>query len=107
MREEYLRTGSSLAAIENGLIQTAPVVTGAAFIMIAVFLAFSLSSFVTLRNLGVALAISIFIDAFIVRLIIVPALMKALGKWAWWMPSWLDRLIPGGGSLPGPENVPS
>jgi RND superfamily putative drug exporter len=105
MREEYLRTGSSLAAIENGLIQTAPVVTGAAFIMIAVFLSFSVSSFVTLRNLGVALAVSIFIDAFIVRLIIVPAAMRALGKWAWWMPPWLDRLIPGGGSLPGPENA--
>lgn len=105
MREEYLRTGSSLAAIENGLIQTAPVVTGAAFIMIAVFLSFSLSSFVTLRNLGVALAVSIAIDAFIVRLIIVPAAMRALGKWAWWMPQWLDRLIPGGRSLPGPENA--
>lgn len=105
MREEYLRTGSSIAAIENGLVQTAPVVTGAAFIMIAVFLAFSVSNFVTLRNLGVALATSIFIDAFIVRLIIVPAAMRGLGKWAWWMPRWLDRIVPGGKSLPGPEKA--
>jgi hypothetical protein len=105
MREEYLRTGSPAAAIENGLTQTAPVVTGAAFIMIAVFLSFSVSTFVTLRNFGVAQATAVFIDAFIVRLIIVPAAMRALGKWSWWMPRWLDRLIPGGGSVSGREKA--
>jgi RND superfamily putative drug exporter len=96
IREEYLRTGSTRAAIENGLDRTAHVVTGAATIMIAVFLAFSVSEFITVRNFGIAQAIAIFIDAFIVRLVVIPAVMGRLGKWCWWMPAWLDRLLPGG-----------
>lgn len=96
MREEYVRTGSPDAAVDNGLARTAPVVTGAAVIMIVVFLCFSVSEFATLRNFGVAQATAVFIDAFIARLIIVPAIMKALGRWSWWMPRWLDRLLPGG-----------
>jgi RND superfamily putative drug exporter len=96
MREEYVRTGSPSAAITNGLQRTGHVVTGAALIMIAVFLAFAVSPFLTLRNFGVAQAIAVFIDAFIVRLVIVPSLMRMLGHRSWWMPRWLDRLIPGG-----------
>jgi RND superfamily putative drug exporter len=88
IREEYVRTGSTDAAIKGGLDRTAHVVTGAAIIMISVFLAFSVSEFVTIRNFGVALAISVFIDAFLVRLIVVPAVMSRLGKWCWWMPRW-------------------
>ncbi len=95
MREEYLRSGSTKVAIEKGLDHTASVVTGAATIMIAVFLAFSISEFMQIRNFGVAQAIAVAIDAFIVRLIIIPALMGRLGKWCWWMPRWLDRLLPG------------
>jgi putative drug exporter of the RND superfamily len=102
MREEYVRTGSPIAAVDNGLARTAPVVTGAAVIMIIVFVAFSFSDFITLRNFGVAQATAIFIDAFILRLIIVPAAMKAMGRWSFWMPGWLDRLLPGGGSGPEP-----
>jgi putative drug exporter of the RND superfamily len=96
MREEYVRTGSPSLAITNGLKRTGHVVTGAALIMIAVFLAFTVSSFVTLRDFGVAQAIAVFIDAFIVRLVVVPSLMRMMGKWSWWMPRWLDRLLPGG-----------
>jgi len=103
MREEYLRTGSPEVAIQNGLLQTAPVVTGAAIVMIAVFLSFAVSSFVTVRDFGVAQAAAVFIDAFIVRLIIVPTVMRALGRWGWWMPRWLDRLIPGGEAPSGWE----
>jgi RND superfamily putative drug exporter len=95
MREEYLRTGSAETAISEGLMRTAPVVTGAALIMIAVFLSFGISSFSTMRNFGVAQAIGVAIDAFVIRLIIVPAMMRGLGRWAWWMPRWLDRLLPG------------
>jgi putative drug exporter of the RND superfamily len=95
MREEYVRTGDPHQAVDNGLARVAPVVTGAAVIMITVFLAFSVSSFISIRDLGVAQAIGIFIDAFIVRLILVPAIMHALGKRAWWMPRWLDRIVPG------------
>jgi RND superfamily putative drug exporter len=86
MREEYVRTGSPQAAVKNGIDHTAHVITGAAIIMIAVFVAFSLSPFVTIRNFGVAQAVAVFIDAFIIRLIILPALMRTMGKWSWWWP---------------------
>lgn len=94
MREEYERTGSSEAAIVNGLGHTARLVTGAAVIMIAVFLAFSIVPFASVRNFGIGLAIAVFIDAFIVRLVVLPALMRSMGKWCWWMPRWLDRMLP-------------
>jgi len=105
IREEYVRTGSTRAAVSGGLDRTAHVVTGAAVIMISVFLAFSVSEFVTIRNFGVAQAVAVGIDAFIVRLIVVPAIMTRLGKWCWWMPAWLDRLLPGEGSRPGPDQA--
>jgi RND superfamily putative drug exporter len=95
IREEYLRSGSTSEAIEKGLDHTGHVVTGAATIMIAVFLAFSISEFITIRNFGIAQAIGVFIDAFIVRLVVIPAAMGRLGKWCWWIPGWLDRLLPG------------
>jgi RND superfamily putative drug exporter len=63
--------------------------------MIAVFLSFSVSELVTTRNFGVAQSIGIALDAFVVRLIVVPAMMNRLGKWCWWLPKWLDRLLPG------------
>lgn len=95
MREEYERTGSSSAAIANGVFSTAPVITGAALIMIAVFAIFSLSTVPTLRNFGVAQAVAVGIDAFAIRLVLLPGLMRALGDRAWWCPAWLDRLLPG------------
>jgi RND superfamily putative drug exporter len=91
IREEYLRTGSTSEAITLGLDRTAHVVTGAAVIMIAVFLSFSVSGLMSLRNFGVAQAIGIFIDAFIVRLVIVPALMMWLGDRCWWLPRPFSR----------------
>lgn len=103
IREEYVRTGSTRAAVSGGLDRTAHVVTGAAVIMIAVFLAFSVSELVTTRNFGVAQAIAIALDAFVVRLIVVPAMMNRLGKWCWWLPKWLDRLLPG--ARPDPAAV--
>jgi RND superfamily putative drug exporter len=95
IREEYVRTGSTRAAVAGGLDRTAHVVTGAAVIMIAIFLAFSVSELVTVRNFGVAQAVAIALDAFVVRLIVVPAMMNWLGKWCWWLPKWLDRRLPG------------
>ena len=64
-------------------------------IMIAVFIAFAISPLSTLRASGVALAIAVFIDAFLVRFVILPATMRALGDRSWWIPRWLDRLLPG------------
>jgi RND superfamily putative drug exporter len=94
MREEYERTGSSEEAIVNGLARTARLVAGAAAIMITVFLAFSFSPFPSLRNFGVGQAIAVFIDAFLIRIVVLPAVMRLLGDWCWWMPAWLDRLLP-------------
>ncbi|HWA54917.1 MAG TPA: MMPL family transporter [Solirubrobacterales bacterium] len=94
IREEYVRTGSTRSAVSGGLDRTAHVVTGAALIMIAVFLSFSVSDFITTRNFGVAQAVAIALDAFVVRLIVVPAMMNLLGKWCWWLPKWLDRRWP-------------
>jgi RND superfamily putative drug exporter len=91
IREEYLRTGSTRQAVERGIERTAPVVSGAAVIMIAVFLSFSVSGLASMRNFGIAQAIAVFIDAFVVRLVIVPALMVWLGDRCWWMPRWLSR----------------
>ncbi len=98
MREEYLRTGSTSMAIDDGLGRSARVVTGAAMIMISVFLIFALTPVAGLRPFGVSLAIAIFIDAFVIRFVILPATMRALGDRSWWMPRWLDRLLPGGAS---------
>jgi putative drug exporter of the RND superfamily len=102
IREEYVRTGSTETAVRNGLDRTAHVVTGAAIIMISVFLAFSVSDLMTVRNFGVAQAVAVSIDAFIVRLIIVPVAMNRLGRWSWWLPKWLDRLLPRGRSRASP-----
>ncbi len=101
IREEYLRTGSTREAVTRGLDRTGPVVTGAAIIMITVFLAFSLVDVITVRDFAVAQAVGIFIDAFIVRLIVVPALMIWLDERCWWCPRWLDRILPG---RPSAEN---
>jgi putative drug exporter of the RND superfamily len=105
IREEYVRTGSTRAAVARGLDRTAHVVTGAAVIMISVFLAFSVSELIMVRNFGVAQAVAVAIDAFIVRLIVVPAMMNRLGRWCWWMPSWLDRLLPDARSRAGADRA--
>lgn len=96
IREEYVHTGSTEAAIRGGLDRTAPVITGAAVIMITVFLAFASSEFATFRDFGVAQALGVFIDAFLVRLIVIPAIMRKLGAASWWTPRWLHRLLGGG-----------
>ncbi len=98
IREEYVRTGSTRAAVERGLERSGPVVTGAAMIMILIFVAFSLTELIATRDFAVAQAVGIFIDAFIVRLIVMPALMIWLGERCWWCPRPLERILPGSGS---------
>ena len=95
IREEYLRTGSTKQAIEQGLARTAHVISGAAVIMMAVFLAFAVTPLATIRDISLAIAISVFIDAFVIRFAILPATMRALGDRCWWLPPWLDRILPG------------
>lgn len=94
IREEYLRTGSTNEAVANGLTATARVITAAAAIMVTVFLAFVLGPNRIIKEFGIGLATAIFVDATIVRIFLVPSAMELLGKANWWMPGWLDRLLP-------------
>jgi RND superfamily putative drug exporter len=94
MREGWDRTRSTTEAIAYGLERTASVVTGAAAIMLAVFLAFSLADVASIQQFGLGLALAIAIDATVVRLILLPAAMRACGRWCWWLPAWLDRRLP-------------
>jgi RND superfamily putative drug exporter len=94
VREEYLVSGDNATAVADGLASTARVITAAAAIMIAVFMSFVLGDLRVLKLMGLGLATAIFIDATVVRMVLVPATMELLGKANWWIPAWLDRLIP-------------
>src|SRR5262249_61278875 len=93
-REEYLKDGNTSRAVADGLAKTARVITAAAAIMVVVFLAFLAAQDVFLKLFGIGLASAILLDATVVRMILVPAVMQLLGKWNWWIPDWLERLLP-------------
>ncbi|MBK5288454.1 MAG: MMPL family transporter [Acidimicrobiia bacterium] len=94
VREEYLRSGDSREAVAIGVAKTARVITAAALIMIAVFLSFVLSPEPTLKMMGIGMAAAVLVDATVVRLLLVPASMELLGNATWWLPKWLDRILP-------------
>ena len=94
VREEYVKTGDNHEAVVRGLSGTARVITSAALIMISVFGAFVLSDDPNGKLFGVGLAVAVLIDATLVRMILVPATMSLLGKANWWLPGWLDRILP-------------
>jgi len=94
IREEYLKHGDTRRAVADGLAKTARVITAAAAIMVVVFLAFLAAPDTFLKLFGVGLASAIFLDATVVRMVLVPAVMQLLGKRNWWIPSWLDRSLP-------------
>jgi RND superfamily putative drug exporter len=94
IREEYLRTGDNATAVADGLSATARVITAAAAIMCTFFLSFVLGDSIIIKLFGVGFASAIFIDATLVRLVIVPSSMELLGDANWWLPGWLDRLLP-------------
>jgi RND superfamily putative drug exporter len=94
IREEYLRHGDTHRAVADGLAKTARVITAAAAIMVVVFLAFLTDNQVFLKLIGIGLATAIFVDATIVRMVLVPAVMQLLGSRNWWIPSWLERILP-------------
>ena len=96
VREEYLRTGDNDEAVVRGLAGTGRTITCAALIMVAVFGGFMLGEDPLTKMMGLGLATAIAVDATIVRLVLVPATMKLLGAANWWLPAWLDRLLPGG-----------
>jgi RND superfamily putative drug exporter len=94
IREEHARLGDTSAAVTAGLAGAARVITAAAAIMVAVFLAFMLSPEVFLKLMGLGMAAAIFVDATIVRMVLVPAVMQLLGRASWWAPRWLRPRLP-------------
>lgn len=94
VHEAWLRTGDAKASVAHALEITARVITCAALIMVSVFAAFIVSDNIVVKMLGLGLAVSVLIDATIVRLLMVPAVMTLLGRHAWWTPRWLDRILP-------------
>ena len=94
VREEYVATGDNHEAVVRGLSSTARVITSAALIMISVFGAFVLSDDPNGKLFGVGLAVAVLIDATLVRMVLVPATMSLLGRANWWLPGWLDRILP-------------
>jgi putative drug exporter of the RND superfamily len=94
IREEYLRHGDTRRAVADGLAKTARVITAAAAIMVVVFLAFLAAPDTFLKLFGIGLASAIFLDATVVRMVLVPAVMQLLGNRNWWIPDWLERILP-------------
>jgi len=94
VREEYVATGDNHEAVVRGLSSTARVITSAALIMISVFGAFVLSDDPNGKLFGVGLAVAVLLDATLVRMVLVPATMSLVGRANWWLPTWLDRILP-------------
>ena len=94
IREEYDRNGDNGRAVADGLAATARVITAAAAIMVAVFASFVLFDDRAIKIMGLGLSVAVLIDATIVRLVLVPATMELLGDRNWWLPRWLNRVLP-------------
>ncbi|MFI6445001.1 MMPL family transporter [Kitasatospora sp. NPDC050543] len=94
VHEAWMRTQNAEDSVAHGLEITARVITCAALIMVSVFAAFILSDNIVVKMLGLGLAVSVLVDATVVRLLLVPAVMTLLGARAWWLPRWLDRILP-------------
>src|SRR5689334_6569482 len=94
IREAWLASRDNHASVAAGLAATARVISCAALIMASVFLSFLLSTSVVVKMLALGLGISVLIDASIIRLVVVPASMFLIGRLNWWMPGWLDRVMP-------------
>jgi len=94
MREHWLETHDNMRSVGLGLARTGRVITSAALIIVVVAGAFAFTSIVVTKALGVGLAIAIALDATVVRVMLVPAAMRLFGEWNWWLPRWLDRLVP-------------
>ncbi|MFG2692424.1 MMPL family transporter [Kitasatospora sp. NPDC048407] len=94
VREDWLATGDAKGSVVRGLSATGRVISSAAAIMVAVFTGFAIDPDITVKMIGVGMAVAVLIDATVVRLVLVPATMTLLGRHNWWLPRWLDRLLP-------------
>src|SRR5690349_10644619 len=94
IKERYHATGDNRRAVAEGLQGSAKVISSAALIMVVVFSVFALTGVPQIKEIGVGLSVAIFLDATLVRLVLVPATMELMGKWNWWLPKGLDRILP-------------
>lgn len=94
IREDYLATGDAHGSVVRGLAGTGRVISAAAAIMVAVFLGFATEVDVVVKMLGLGMAVAVLLDATVIRMVLVPATMALLGRFNWWLPGWLDRLLP-------------
>ncbi|HEY6608856.1 MAG TPA: MMPL family transporter [Candidatus Limnocylindria bacterium] len=103
IRERYLAHGDNTRAVQEGIGITGGIITGAALIMVAVFGAFAMSSIIFLKALGFTMALAVFVDATLVRGILVPAFMRVAGSLNWWAPAWVQRWVAKVGLYEGPR----
>jgi len=101
MKEVWDRTGDNIEAVARGLERSGRIVTSAALVVVVVAGSFAFADIVLIKALGIGMAIAIALDATVVRALLVPATMRLLGKWNWWMPVWLGRIV--AGHLPAAE----
>jgi putative drug exporter of the RND superfamily len=94
MHEEWTLTGDNKRAVVRGQAETGRVITAASMIMILVFASFIYGGQITTQMGGLGFAVAIFVDAYIIRTVLVPAVMHMLGQANWWLPAWLDRILP-------------
>jgi RND superfamily putative drug exporter len=118
IRERYAQTGDTRDAVVHGIAATGRIITGAALIIVVVFAGFAAGDLVMFQQMGFGVAIALLVDATLIRMVIVPAVMTVLGRWNWYLPSWLDWLpemhvegdpLPAGESQaapPGPDRLP-
>jgi RND superfamily putative drug exporter len=107
IRERYAATGDTRSAVAEGLAASARTITSAAAIMVAVFAVFAMTGVPSIKEIGLGLSVAIALDATLVRLVLVPATMEIMGRWNWWLPRPLERVLPhadfeGAATQPGP-----
>jgi RND superfamily putative drug exporter len=108
VREQYRARGDNAASVAAGLARTAPLISGAALLMIAVFAAFAFTGILPIQQLGFGLAVAIALDATVIRLVVVPSAMKLMGRWNWWLPGRRGRpALPVPAALPVPPALPA
>jgi putative drug exporter of the RND superfamily len=93
-KEHWDRSGDPREAMVGGLAHSGRVILAAAAVMVAAFFTFALSGPLPPKEMGVILGVAVMLDALLIRLVLVPVLLRLTGRWAWWLPTWMDRLLP-------------